>query len=534
MSQDLIKSPEAEEHTVPRSAFKVMVGGLFSLLAGLASQMVIAALFGAGVEMDAFLTALVMPIYLQAVLLSGLTFVLIPAFVQEETKGRTDDAWALTGTFFWLTAAILTVITILTILFSRTIISLYAPGLNIFKAELAASMLVVIMLSLPLSGLGTLTAGIQNTQNKFFWPAIAAALGSLGNLLILLLIYNRIGAMALAWGFLASEIIKACVTIFPTLRHGWKKVLPLNDMRIRMLGRLMLPFIIFGILTRATLIFERYFASWLPDGDLSYLGYGSKITKIVLALFGVSIATAIFPVMARSFSQKGTSALVEKLEYGLRLSLVVGLPVVMIMAALSEPLVTVLFERGEFDKYTTLNVSRIVPIVLLGGVLLVMIHNIIRRAFYVTKDTHTPPIVDAFASIFYLLLAGLFVRNWGYVGLAWVTPIYSGLDILVLLVILARRLKPFPTKDLLRKLSLYLGASLIAFLAAWLSSITLSSLSALPQLLICSVFSGTIYMFLLIRFDNEIALSVLEMTGVQKIITRAKGILQRNAEGIAR
>lgn len=525
-----MESPESEQQLVPRSAFKVMVGGFFSLLVGLASQMVIAALFGAGAELDAFLTALVVPVYLQAVLLSGLTFVLIPSFVQEETKGRTADAWALSGTLFWLTALILIIISIITAMFSETIIRIIAPGFNSAKADLAASMLVVIMISLPPSGIGTLTAGIQNAQNKFFWPAIAAALGSLGNVLILLLLFGRIGAIALAWGYLISEVIKASVTVVPTLRHGWKKVLPLNDLRVRNLGRLILPFIIFGVLTRATLIFERYYASWLPDGDLSYLGWGVKINKIVLALFGVSIATAIFPAMAKSFSTDGKTALVEKLEYGLRLSLVVGLPVVMIIAALAEPLVSVLFERGEFDQSTTLHVSRVVPILLFGGVMLVMIHNIIRRAFYVTKDTYTPPIVDSFASILYFIIAGIFVRNWGYVGLAWVTPVYSGLDILVLFIILARRLKPFPSKDFLQKSFLYSAASLLAFLTAWFSYSVLSSISALSQLIICSLLAGIIYMIVLFRFDYEIAQSILELTGVQRIINRAKNFFQRAAE----
>lgn len=533
MNEELTQSTETEQQAVPRFAFKVMVGSLFSLLAGLASQMVIAALFGAGAELDAFLTALVVPIYLQAVLLSGLTFVLIPAFVQEETEGRKGDAWALTGTFFWLTAGILTIITILAVVFSETTIGIIAPGLDRLKAELATSMLVVIMLSLPFSGIGTLTAGVQNAQNKFFWPAIAAALGSIGNVLILLLLFGRIGAVALAWGFLASEIIRSCVTIIPTLRHGWRSTLPIHDFRVRNVVRLLLPFIIFGFLTRAILIFERYFASWLPDGELSYLGYGSKITKIFLALLGGSIATAIFPAMARSYSFQGKSALVEKLEFGLRLSLVVGLPVVMIMGALGEPLVTVLFERGEFDQITTQQVNRIVPIVLVGGVLLVMIHNIIRRAFYVTKDTRTPPIIDSFAAIFFFLIAGIFVRNWGYVGLAWVTPIYSGLDILVLFVILSRRLNSFPSKDFLRKSSLYLVASLLAFFAAWYSSKALSSISALPQLIFCSIFAGTIYMLIIFRFDHEIALAVLEMTGAQRIFSRAKGFFQPTTEDVA-
>jgi peptidoglycan biosynthesis protein MviN/MurJ (putative lipid II flippase) len=79
-----------------------MLGGVFSILAGFINQMIIAAYFGAGAEMDAYFTALVIPAYFQVVLITGLSFVFIPAFVREETKGNEDAAWELVGTFFGL------------------------------------------------------------------------------------------------------------------------------------------------------------------------------------------------------------------------------------------------------------------------------------------------------------------------------------------------------------------------------------------------------------------------------------------------
>jgi putative peptidoglycan lipid II flippase len=104
MAQEISDASASTNRSVSRSAFKVTLGGFFSLLAGLASQVITAAFFGAGAEMDAYLTAMVVPLYLQAVLLSGLSFVFIPAFVNEEAKGNDENAWALAGTFFWLTS----------------------------------------------------------------------------------------------------------------------------------------------------------------------------------------------------------------------------------------------------------------------------------------------------------------------------------------------------------------------------------------------------------------------------------------------
>lgn len=525
------KADVSSNNTVTRSAFKVTLGGLFGLIAGVASQVVIASIFGAGVEMDAFLTALVVPLYLQAVLLSGLSFVLIPAFVQDEVEGREDDAWALVGTFLWLTGGILAVVAIGGSLFAQRIIVLSAPGLSPGKADLAARMLAILMFSVPLTGLGSLTQGIQNARNRFFWPTAATAVGSLGNLTILLVLYRTVGPLALAWGHLVSAALCAGVTVVPVLRHGWKRLMPLSDGRVHEMARLISPFLFFGILTRCTPLFERYFASGLPDGELSYLGYAYKISQIVMRLLGEGIAMAIFPAMSRAYAQDGEAGLVEKAEYGLRLTLAGALPALAILSAVAVPLVTVLFERGAFQHTATLSVSRVVPIVMVGSVLFPMLGNVVGRTFYVTKDTHTTPMVGAVTSGLYILLAKVLVDPWGYVGLAFAQLLHLGLGILVCSLLLMKKLRFFRMDKLLKDMLLYGTASLIAFLGAWLVSCVVAFLPALLQLLAACFVAGALYMTILFRIDRHIAISILEMTGVQRIVAGAKVGFRRIAEG---
>ena len=68
------KVPEIlHQDSVAQSAFKVNAGSVLSLITSLISQLVVAWAFGTGAEMDAFLTAYVIPVYLQAVFLGGLS-----------------------------------------------------------------------------------------------------------------------------------------------------------------------------------------------------------------------------------------------------------------------------------------------------------------------------------------------------------------------------------------------------------------------------------------------------------------------------
>ena len=332
---------EADNSSITKSASKVMVGGIFALFGGLASNILVAAIYGAGANMDAYLTAMVVPAYFQIIFYSSLSFVFIPAFIEAEARKGDEDAWALVGTFFWITTIILFIVAIIGSFYSVPIINIIAPGFQAGKSVLASQMLAILFFTTPFAGLSTLTVGIQNARNRFFWPSFAPAFGSLGNVVILLIFSRFLGPIALCWGFFVSTVLQAGITIIPVLSHGWKKMLPLTDYRVSDLGKMMLPLILFGMLISFSPIVERYFSSGLPDGQIAYMGYANKISSIFVVLLASGIASAIFPSMARTYAQEGIRGLSEKNDFGLRLTFAVALPTVMIIGAVAVPLTSV-------------------------------------------------------------------------------------------------------------------------------------------------------------------------------------------------
>jgi putative peptidoglycan lipid II flippase len=495
------------------------------MVVGLGTQIAIAALFGAGTEMDAYFTAMVIPTYLQVVLLGGMSFVFIPTFIREEEAGSPENAWALAGTFFWLTGGILLVIAIFGSLFARQIIELSAPGMPPDKAELTASMLQVLIFIVPMTGLAGLTEGIQHTRNDFLRPAVAPALGSIANVVVLLSLYPALDAMALAWSYLSFFAVRASVTIVPVLRHGWGRLMPVNDARVIEMARLIAPFIFFGILTRSTPVLERYFASDLPDGAMSYIGYATKVPNLITGLIGTSITVAIFPVMARTFTRSGKEGLASTAEHGVRLTLAVALPVLALVTGAAVPLITVLFERGAFNQQATLYVAQIVGVVVLGDVVFRMLGNVQTRTFYVTKDTITVPVISSLTALLYIFLARFLVEQGGYVGLAWAKPIHLGLGVAILAALMLRRLSAFRVGAMGKSILLYGVASALAFGVTWSIVAVTGFLPALVQFVAACFAGGSLYMLLLFWLDRPIAISILEMGGV-RIISERLGLLR--------
>ncbi len=495
-----------------------MLGGIFALVGGLVANVFIAAIFGAGANMDAFLTAMVVPNYFQIIFYSSLSFVFIPAFIEAETKKGEEDAWSLVGTFFWITTVILLAFGIIGSLFSTQIISIMAPGFQKEKAALASQMLSILFFTTPFVGLSTLTAGIQNARNRFFWPSFAPAFGSLGNVIILLLFSSLLGPMALCWGYLISTMIQASVTIIPVISHRWNKILPLTDRRVGDLGKMMVPLILFGMLISATPIADRYFSSGLPDGQIAYMGYANKISSIFVALLASGIASAIFPSMARTYAKDGISGLSEKNDFGLRLTFSVALPTILIISAVAVPLTSVFFERGAFDYTDTLGVSRIVFACTLENVLFRMVGNIFQRSFYVLKDTTTQPIVSSVFVVLYLLTARFFVTQWGYIGLVYASAARSGLGVMVLWILSLRKLQTAS----LRKNSTYILKYFLAAVAACLSAnFTLMLFETFPvffQLLVGGLVGVLIYIVILYILDRKILISISELIGMHYVL----------------
>ena len=515
------KQQHSESHNskISNATLRVAIGGVFSLLAGLASQVITAYLFGAGSEMDAFFTALTIPMYIQIVLLGGLPFVVIPAFVNEETAGREEDAWGLVGTFIWLTSIILLGVALMGALFSTQIIDISAPGFGEVKSNLATHMLTILMFTIPFIGLGTFTSGVENVRSHFFWPAAATAVGSLGNVIALWLLHPILGPMALAWGNLTSAVLFAGVTTIPVFKHGWKKTLSLKDPRFVETVRLITPFILVGLITNSRLILERYFASSLPDGQLSYIGYAGKISNIFVVLLAASIASAIFPAMARAYSTHGMDGLVKQTDFGLRLTLALALPAVLITSILAIPMVKIFFERGAFVAATTLSVSLLIPIVMLNDVFFRMVGNMLGRTFFVLKDTLTGNLISSVTIIFYIGAAKYLTELWGFWGLALSQPIQSGLSVCILTIFLFRRIKQYSFASLFKQGLIYTLISLVAALYGWLMLQLLGHFSAIVQLGVGGVSSVLVYWALLYAVDREIAISILEMTGISKIYT---------------
>ena len=242
-------------------------------------------------------------------------------------------------------------------------------------------------------------------------------------------------------------------------------------------------------------------------------------------LLASSIASAYFPAMARAFSLKGIQGLVKQAEDGLRITMALGLPVVIITSVLSIPLVKLFFERGAFLSSTTLAVSSLIPIVMINEVLFRMITNMIGRTFFVIKDTLTTNLVSSITIVIYVIFAYNLTKIWGYWGLALAQPIQVSISILLMGILLYRKILTFPFMPLMKCSAKYIAFGVLAGSVAWVSITSTSQFSTIFQLVIGIITSSSVYLGLLYWFEKNTALTIFEMTGIIRVYSVIKNHL---------
>lgn len=501
-----------------KNSLTVTFGSFFSLAINFISQMIIAATFGSGVQMDSYLTAIVVPTYVTNVLIAGgLTFVLIPVFTEQKEKSE-ESAWALLGTVLIIVILFLIALSVFGYVFAPEIISLTAPGFIGAKREMAVTMLRISIFTIPFSGLYSLAFNIQTVFGNYLLPAMSGGISSLVNLAFIILFKNVLGPFVLPWGNFIYVIIQSLVVSFPIIKHRWTYIISVFDHQILAIFKLLLPLLSIGIFSQIVPLIERFLLSSLPDGDLSNYGYATKITQIFLSLFGGGLATSIFPEIARKFSEGNESKFKETIIYGVRLTIALTMPIIVLLIFFRTDIARLVYERGAFSHQSTLVVSSLLPLLLIT-ILFQMVSNVLTRVYYVLKNTLTPSLVSLFAIGIYVFFAFKFVKSNGLFGLTISNTIRYFLFTTIILIMLTKLLNLRSIQGWILR---YLTIGSILSLSVFFIIKVINIPNRLLFITFTSITAFSIYLVLLRVFDKQIFMDFSKLVMDSLLTSRNK------------
>jgi putative peptidoglycan lipid II flippase len=418
-----------------RAATLMAASSAGGVLLNFGIQAYLAFAFGAGTDMDAYVAAMTLPALFMAVVVPSISMVVVPVLVQSRESRGVAATSRTAFAFVALATVLLAFVTMVTILAAGLLMRLVVPGLD---TPTMATALVLFRWLVPATALQGITAAlgaIQQSEDRFGATALAPIAGSSMILFAALVLAPRMGIEGVAIATLLGNASQSLL-LLPALRRRGSLRIDWNDAGVRRIFTLIAPLLAGGLIFRATVVADRFAASLLSKGSLAHIEYASRIAGVVGGLFVAGTATALYPRMAREAASKDLAQLARTFFTAQRMLMLVLFPALAIGWAVRRPLLTILFEHGQFKAANTDAVAVLLTWFLLGvaGASLGVLQG---RVYYVLSDTLTPTILGIVETGMYFVYLPLLTRSFAASGVGMANAIYllSALAINGLIVI---------------------------------------------------------------------------------------------------
>jgi len=462
-----------------------MLAFIFSQLAGLIRRILVAQAFGAYVELDAFIAANRVSETLFNLIAGGaLGSAFIPTFTAFLAKGEKKSAWRLASAVANLVLISLSLLGFIAFIFAPQIVRYaLAPGLasDPQLLQLTVSLLRIQLVSAILFGLSGLIMGILNSHQVFLIPALTPAMYQLGMIFGVVVLSPHIGIYGLAWGVVLGAFLHLFLQV-PSLlkqRGNYSFNLGIGNPAVGEVIRLMIPRLIGVSVVSLNLWVNAALATQMSAGSLVGIDYGFSLMLMAQVVIAQSVATAMMPTLASLYALGRMDDVRHSLVATLRGVLFLSVPASIGLILLRQPIITLLYQRGNFNAHSTDLVAWALlwyAVGLVGHSLL----EILARAFYALHDTKTPVMVGVVAMglnvVFSFSFSAIFLHmGWmPHGGLALANSLATALEAVTLLILMRKRLKGLYSRTIIHGFGQSLAASILMGLAlfAWLQQFT--------------------------------------------------------------
>ena len=388
---------------------------LVSRVLGFVRDTVIARAFGAGLATDAFFVAFKIPNLLRRLFAEGaFAQAFVPILAEYKNRRGEADTRLLVDHVAGLLALALFVVSVLGVLAAPFIVQLSAPGFaaDVQKFELTTALLRVTFPYIFFISLVSLAGGILNTYSRFSVPALTPALLNISFIVFALWLapYFDPPVQALAWAVFCGGVLQLAFQVPHLWRLGLlpRFRLDFGDEGVWRVVRQMGP-AVFGVsISQISLLINIIFASFLVSGSVSWLYYADRLMEFPTGLLGVALGTVLLPSLAKHHADAAPDEYARLLDWGLRLTLMLALPAAVALAILAVPLITTLFQYGEFSAHDV-QMTRQALVAYSVGLLGLILVKVLAPGFYARQNIRTP------VKIALLALAATQAMNFAFV-----------------------------------------------------------------------------------------------------------------------
>lgn len=411
---------------------------------------------------DAYKYAFALPDFLNYLVAGGaMSLTFIPLFSSLWDKGKEAQAWRFYSALASLMGFVLVVLTALLMIFAPQIIVITKPGLASATKEgtfeTAVAMTRIMLPAQLFFYLGGLFSAVLNTFKRFGASGWTGALYNSVAMIVAVPMWfasapygsSPHNPLSFSIGILMGAFIGNFLLPLIALRTGPAAQRPRFSFRIDLANpsvirffKLAIPIMIGVSFPVVDVWVVQFFTSDLPAGEFSRIDNANRLMIAAQGLLGQAAAVAAFPFLASKVAVGDFRTFSEFLRTGLRRLLFITLPVSVLLVLWAEPIVSLIFGWGNFNRTAAIEDTARCFAMFNVGLFAWGAQAFVARGFYALGDTRTPTIYGTILTVLYIgLCAVLKKMGFGIAGLAFATSVGAAGQFVGLLILLDHRLK---------------------------------------------------------------------------------------------
>lgn len=476
------------------------VGGftLISRVVGFVRDIVLSAVLGSGAMADAFFVAFKLPNFFRRLFAEGaFSAAFVPLFARELQAGGREQAMAFARQAQAGLLLVLLPFAVVLIAAMPWAMALLAPGMRDDAASFALAVEFgrIAFPYLLFISLASLYGGVLNSVERF---AHVAATPVLLNLTLIAAVLGLTPLLpnagyAASIGVALAGLLQWVWLLVACSRDGLAMhlVRPRWTPRVARLVKLATPVAIGGGVQQISVVLDVVWASLMPVGTISALYYADRIAQLPLGVVGIAVGTALLPLLARELRAGNAEAARANQNRAIEFGLLFSLPATVALWLLADPIIRVLFERGQFTAEDTARTGSALAAFAVGLPAFILV-KALTPGFFAREDTRSPLYIAvvAIASNVALNLWFLFGTSLEQVGIALASSLSGWLNAGLLAAVLLRRGHWEPdTRLVSRGLRVVLATAGMG-LVLWAGIAFLSPALARPDLLAGAALAG--------------------------------------------
>jgi putative peptidoglycan lipid II flippase len=356
------ETPARQPGRIARSTAFFSIATMASRVAGLAREIVAASYFGIQGAMSAFTVAFQVPNLVRMLFAdAALQPAFVPIFTEQLEKGNHREAFRLASTMLYAVAVVLGAITAVFVLGAGLLMPLFVPGFDGELTDLTVSLAQLLFPILVLLGVTGMVVGILNSYDRFGAFAISPFFWNVTIIAVLIglapLFEGDDQIYAYAIGILIGTGVQLAIPAWDLRNTPFRMTRPRfaawREKNVRRVLLLMLPVTVSLGLINFNLVINSFFATFVSESAPAAIDKAFRIYQLPQGIFSVAIATVLFPTLARFAARGDIASLRSTMANGMRQILFVLVPAAAAILVLSEPMIRLVYERGEFGTGQT-------------------------------------------------------------------------------------------------------------------------------------------------------------------------------------